>query len=357
MTRNSTKELFTPFKESEQELQSSRKHLKTLSLDESRSPVFDLFYEIEENFEEEAVETIEETMEHEKELQSYTFSGSEHEDANDHIKKFLEIILDSKGVIPTKTTANAKIAIQEMAEYSQKWHNGTSRGSYGPQFLEANSLEALIIDNAIPPRREKDPGSFTLPSYINNACFYNGLVDLGASVSVMPLSTYLNLGLGELAHTKLIVELGDGTVKYPKGIAKNVLVGIGKFVFPVYFIILDMSEDIKVPLILRRPFLSTTHAKIDVFKQKITLRVRDEKIIFKSIKPTRSWIKRVYMIIERKELDLETKLMGETLMLNRSPNPLSGNYMELNDLNEPLELRRDQVEECEETYPPMDDLV
>nr|GEY15075.1 hypothetical protein [Tanacetum cinerariifolium] len=36
-------------------------------------------------------------------------------------------ILDSKDVIPTKTAADAKVAIQEMAEYSQKWHNGTFR--------------------------------------------------------------------------------------------------------------------------------------------------------------------------------------------------------------------------------------
>ncbi|GKC72810.1 DNA-directed DNA polymerase, partial [Tanacetum coccineum] len=91
-----------------------------------------------------------------------------------------------------------------------------------------------------------------------------------ASVSVMPLSTYLNLGLGELAHTKLIVELADRTMKYPKGIAENVLVGIGKSVFLVEFIILDMPEDVKVILILGRPFLSTAHAKIDVFKGMIT---------------------------------------------------------------------------------------
>nr|GEV40369.1 integrase, catalytic region, zinc finger, CCHC-type, peptidase aspartic, catalytic [Tanacetum cinerariifolium] len=77
------------------------------------------------------------------------------------------------------------------------------------------------------PQKEKDPGSFTLPCFINSACFDNTLVDLGASVSVMPLLTYLNLGLGELAHTKLTVELADKTVKYPKGIAKNVLVRIG----------------------------------------------------------------------------------------------------------------------------------
>ncbi|GKF36068.1 hypothetical protein Tco_0112826 [Tanacetum coccineum] len=71
--------------------------------------------------------------------------------------------------------------------------------SYGPKFLEAYS-EASHINNSI-PRKEKDPGSFTLPCFINNVCFDNALVDLGASISVMPLFDYLNLGLSELAHT------------------------------------------------------------------------------------------------------------------------------------------------------------
>ncbi|GJW17371.1 putative reverse transcriptase domain-containing protein [Tanacetum coccineum] len=203
--------------------------------------------------------------------------------------------------------------------------------------------EASHIDNSI-PRKEKDPGSFTLPCFINNVCFDNALADLGVNVSVMPLSTYLNLRLGELAHTKLTVELADRTVKYLKGIAENMLVGIGKFVFPVDFIILDMPEDIKVPLILERLFLSTAYAKIYVFKRKITLRVGEERIIFKSVKHASSLIKRVYMLSlrERMELDLEARLMGETLVLNRSLDPLNGDYIELNDLNEQLELRRDQ---------------
>ncbi|GJR34814.1 mitochondrial proton/calcium exchanger protein-like protein isoform X1 [Tanacetum coccineum] len=209
-----------------------------------------------------------------------------------------------------------------------------------------NTYGALHINKSI-PRKEKDPGSFTLPCYINNVCFDNALADIGASVSVMPLSTYLNLRLGELTHTKLTVELADRTVKYPKGIAENVLVRIGKFVFPVDFIILDMPEDIKVPLILRRPFLSTVHAKIDVFKRKITLRVGEEKIIFKRVKPASSLIKRVYMLSlrERMELDLEARIMGETLVVNRSLDPLFGDYIELNDLNVPIELKRDQVDD------------
>ncbi|GKE47500.1 hypothetical protein Tco_1478758 [Tanacetum coccineum] len=182
--------------------------------------------------------------------------------------------------------------------------------------------EASHIDKSI-PRKEKDPGSFTLPCFINNVFFDNALVDLGASVSVMPLLTYLNLGLGELAHTKLIVELADRTVKYPKGIAENILVRIGKFTFPVDFIILHMPKDVKVPLILGRPFLSTARAKINVYIRKITLRVGEEKIIFKSVKPASSLIKRVYMLSlrERMKLDLEARLMGETLMLNRSLDP------------------------------------
>ncbi|GJS24075.1 putative reverse transcriptase domain-containing protein [Tanacetum coccineum] len=189
-------------------------------------------------------------------------------------------------------------------------------GNYGQKFMEA--YRASYINDTI-PCKEKDPRSFTLPCYINNVCFDNALVDLGASVSVMPLLTYLNLGLSELAHTKLIVELADMTVKYPKGIVENVLVIIDHF-------------------------LSTAHAKIDVYKRKITLRAREEKIVFTSVKPASSLINRVYMLSlrERMELDLKARLMGETLVLNRSLDPFLEDYIELNDLNEPFELRRNQ---------------
>ncbi|GKB25198.1 reverse transcriptase domain-containing protein [Tanacetum coccineum] len=201
------------------------RHFKSLSLDELRSPDFNLFSNQEYSKEEEA-EAMAETMEQYmsktrtdygsgvarpkieekdsfelkgqflKELQENTFSGLDNEDANEHIEKVLEIvdlfhvpnitddqlmlrifpisltgaaikqlyqawerfkellmkcpqhyltemqevilfcsgldvptrqILDSRGAVPTKTAADAKKAIQEMAEYSQKWHNGTSR--------------------------------------------------------------------------------------------------------------------------------------------------------------------------------------------------------------------------------------
>ncbi|GKF14684.1 reverse transcriptase domain-containing protein, partial [Tanacetum coccineum] len=188
------------------------------------------------------------------------------------------------------------------------------KGSYGLKDLDAYSIGTTLRIDTL-PRKEKDPGS-----------------------------------LGELAHTKLTIELADRIVKHPNGIVENVLVGIGKFVFLVDFIILDMLEDFNVPLILGRPFLSTAHAKVDMFKRKITLRVGDEKIIFKSVKHARSLIKRVYMLSLREimEIDLEARLMAETLILNRF-DPLYGYYIELNDLNEPLELRGNRGDDLEPT--------
>nr|GEV42344.1 hypothetical protein [Tanacetum cinerariifolium] len=245
-------------------------------------------------------------------------------------------ILDSRGAIPLKTAVDVKVAIQEMVEYSQKWHNGSSRTRSTKTSNGLATIQAQINNLG---REIKKVNEKVYAAQVGcKQC-------KGASVSVMPLSTHLNLGLGELAHTKLTVELVDWTMKYLKGIAKNMLVGIGKFVFPVNFIILDMPEDVKVPLILERPFLSTAHAKIDVFKRKITLRVGEKKIIFKSVKPASSLIKRVYMLSlrERMELDLEARLMGETLVLNRSFDPFFEDYIELNDLNVPLKLRRYQV--------------
>ncbi|GJX23977.1 hypothetical protein Tco_0228422 [Tanacetum coccineum] len=53
-------------------------------------------------------------------------------------------ILDSKGAIPTKTAANAKIVIQEMAEYSQKWHNGTSRNRSTETSDELAAIQAQL---------------------------------------------------------------------------------------------------------------------------------------------------------------------------------------------------------------------
>ncbi|KAI3816084.1 hypothetical protein L1987_15772 [Smallanthus sonchifolius] len=83
------------------------------------------------------------------------------------------------------------------------------------------------------------------------------------------------------------ISLADRSVKCPREIMENLLVKVGKFVFPMDFVILDMEVDDRVPLILGRPFLRTAKALICVFHGKLTLHVGDEMITFDAMKPVK----------------------------------------------------------------------
>nr|GEU63923.1 hypothetical protein [Tanacetum cinerariifolium] len=81
------------------------------------------------------------------------------------------------------------------------------------------------------------------------------LVDLGASINLMPLSIWKKIRFLTLNDTKMVLELADRTVSKPTGVAENVFVKVGKFYFPADFVVLDFIADLRVPLILGRPFL------------------------------------------------------------------------------------------------------
>ncbi|GKA90870.1 DNA-directed DNA polymerase [Tanacetum coccineum] len=114
------------------------------------------------------------------------------------------------------------------------------------------------------PSKEKDPVNFTIPCDIGQLHIDNALADLGASISLMPYMMYKKLGLGEPKATRMSLELADRSIQYPRGIIENVLIIVDKFVLPIDFVILDITEDSSVPIILRRPFLATARAMIDV---------------------------------------------------------------------------------------------
>ena len=117
------------------------------------------------------------------------------------------------------------------------------------------------------PVKYKDPGSPTISVNIGGNCIDKSLLDLGASVNLMPYSVYKQLGLGELKPTNITLSLADRSVKIPKGIVEDVLVKIDKFYYPVDFVVLDTepiaSEPNHVPIILGRPFLATANAIIN----------------------------------------------------------------------------------------------
>src|ERR1044072_9089925 len=132
--------------------------------------------------------------------------------------------------------------------------------------------ECRAILQRKPPTKMKDPGSFTLPVEFERQEEVRALMDLGASVNLMPLPMFERLVIGELKPTMMTLQLADRSLVKPWGVVEDILVKVGKFEFPVDFVVLDMVEDTKIPFILGRPFLATAKAKIDVAKGMISLK-------------------------------------------------------------------------------------
>ena len=124
---------------------------------------------------------------------------------------------------------------------------------------------SAIIQQKLPAKM-KDPGSFTIPCSIGKYEFRKALCDSGANINLMPLSVVQRLNLGELTPTTITLQMVDRSMTQPKGILEDVLVKVGKFIFPVDVFVMQMEEDTQVPLLLGRPFLATRAALIDVQK-------------------------------------------------------------------------------------------
>ena len=122
-----------------------------------------------------------------------------------------------------------------------------------------------LIQNNFPPKY-KDPGSPAISIMVGNSKLGHALVDLEASVNLLPYSVYVDLGLGELELTNITLQLADRSVKIPRGIVKDVLVQVDKFYFPMDFVVLDtqpvVNQGTKFPVILGRPFLATANSII-----------------------------------------------------------------------------------------------
>ena len=72
--------------------------------------------------------------------------------------------------------------------------------------------------------------------------------------------------------------MADMSMAQLEGVLEDVLVKVGKFIFPVDFVVIKMEEDTQVPLLLGRPFLETGAALIDVQKGELALRMGDEAV-------------------------------------------------------------------------------
>nr|GFB09899.1 reverse transcriptase domain-containing protein [Tanacetum cinerariifolium] len=195
--------------------------------------------------------------------------------ANEQIEKFYEIfkemsfeisftgdlILMPKFAYNLKALIRNKEKLSEMARTTMNEH-----------------CSAVILNKL--PRKLGDPEKFLIPCEFSGMDECLALVDLGASINLMPLSVWEGLSLPELTPTCMTLELADRSVSKPVGIAKDVSFKFGVFHFPADFVVVDFEPDPRVPLILRRCFLKTSRALIDVHKGELTLRIGNEAITY-----------------------------------------------------------------------------
>ncbi|GJY57344.1 reverse transcriptase domain-containing protein [Tanacetum coccineum] len=149
-----------------------------------------------------------------------------------------------------------------------------------------NAECSAILLNKVPEKLE-DPVKFLIPCVLQDLEVCNSLADSGASINLVPLLMYEKLGIGPLKPTRMTLELDIRSVTFPMGIVEDVIVKVDKFNFLVDFIIVDFETDPRVLIILGRPFLRTAKSRVDLYEEKLTLRVGKEVVMFYTDKSSR----------------------------------------------------------------------
>ncbi|KAM2270608.1 hypothetical protein ACFXTI_038042 [Malus domestica] len=175
-------------------------------------------------------------------------------------------------------------AIKQVPRYAKflKELCTTRRRISNKEVVQVRENVSAVLQRKLPPKC-KDPGSFTIPCVIGNTKFEHAMLDLGASINVMPYSIYASMNLGELKNDGVIIQLADRSNAYPEGVLEDVLVQVDNLIFPADFYVLEMEDSPNVtplPILLGRPFMKTARTKIDVFKGTLTMEFDGEIINF-----------------------------------------------------------------------------
>ena len=123
------------------------------------------------------------------------------------------------------------------------------------------------------PKKLGDPGVPTIPCSIKRNYVRTALCDLGAGLSVMPLSLYHRLELNKLTPTEISLQMADKSTAIHVGVCEDVPVVVANVTILTDFVILDIPEDDSMLIILGRPFLNTAGDVIDCNKGNVTFHV------------------------------------------------------------------------------------
>ncbi|RDY04011.1 hypothetical protein CR513_12321, partial [Mucuna pruriens] len=129
----------------------------------------------------------------------------------------------------------------------------------------------------------KDPGIFLVPCTISGCTFVDAMLNLGASINVMPTSVYKSLKFRDLGPMGMTIQLANRSTVQPLGILEDVLVQVNDLIFLVDFYVLNMEDETSgkgSALIMGRPFLMTAKTKINVYVGTLSMEFEDNLVQF-----------------------------------------------------------------------------
>ncbi|RDX66514.1 hypothetical protein CR513_54707, partial [Mucuna pruriens] len=169
--------------------------------------------------------------------------------------------------------------LKELCMHKKKLKGSIKMGGIVSALIRNEDVTAS--SQQVLPKKCRDPGIFSAPCTIGGYTFVDAMLDLGASVNIMPASIYKSLNFGDLEPTRMIIQLANKSVVLTLGILKDVLVQVNNLIFPADFYVLDMEDEASEKgsiLILGRPFFMIAWTKIDVHASTLSMEFGDDMV-------------------------------------------------------------------------------
>ncbi|RDY08510.1 Retrovirus-related Pol polyprotein, partial [Mucuna pruriens] len=212
---------------------------------------------------------------------SRTVSAKKPDSDDELLKMFRKVEINIPLLDAIKQIPKYAKFLKELCVHKRRKMKGNRELGGVVSSLTRNNPTAGI--SQVLPKKCRDPGIFSVPCTIGDCTFADAMLDLGASINVMPASTYRSLNFGDLEPTGMTIQLANRSIVQPLGVLEDVLVRVNELIFPADFYVLDMEDETLgkgSTLILGRPFLMTARTKIDVHAGTLSMEFGDTLVQF-----------------------------------------------------------------------------
>ncbi|RDY09177.1 hypothetical protein CR513_06491, partial [Mucuna pruriens] len=213
---------------------------------------------------------------------SRTISARKLESDEELLKMFQKVEISIPLLDAIKKVPKYEKFLEELCVHKRRKIKGSKEIGGVVSALTKNEEFTVGTSRAL-PQKCRDPRIFFVPCTIGDCTFVDVMLDLGASINVMPASIYRSLNFGDLEPIGMTIQLANRSTFQPLGVLEDVLVQVNELIFPANFYVLDMEEETSgkgSTLIVGRPFLMTAKTKTDVHVGTLSMEFGDTLVQF-----------------------------------------------------------------------------